>query len=387
MMLIEADAKRLLDEAGLAVPAARMLLDEDAAVPSAQRGVAIKAQLLAGGRGKAGLVRLAGPDDMAAAIDDVRATMRAAGHRPLVMVEEQVAFTAEYYLAWRIDDVRRAAVLMFSRAGGIEVEDHADAIRELAVEPLAPVRQAAIGAFLAECGLRGRVLSAVARFALDLHAVFVREDALLIEINPLAVTPGGGVVALDAKMTLDENAGRRHRSWRALASHHLQAGSADPIEREAAAKGITFVRLDGPVALVSGGAGVGMTLVDLLADIGTPAANFVDLPGGSDAGMFGDLVRLVLRRAEDPTVKALLVFFTLSATSIKQPVESILAALDAAKTLPPVVIGLVAGGSAEREMTLAEAQAAFRARGHACVDDLDAAVSAVARLIAAAMPR
>jgi succinyl-CoA synthetase beta subunit len=186
---------------------------------------------------------------------------------------------------------------------------------------------------------------------------------------------------VDAKVTLDENASRRHLDWNRLASLRLQLDSSDPIERDAHALGITFVRLDGKVALLTGGAGLGMTLVDLLADAGHGAANFVDMVGGSGAGAFEDLARLVLRRAEEPGVEAILMFLTMSATSLKSAVGSILRILAVTPPRCPLIVGIVAGGSSEREMTVAEAQALFQAAGYECVTDLDAAVQAVSNSI------
>ena len=382
MKLIEADGKQLLENNGLSVPSGRFLLRAEDPLPVARGDIAIKAQLLAGGRGKAGLVRLASESEASFVVADVRSAMIAGGHAPLVMIENRVDIDREYFLAWRVDAVRRAPVLMFSPEGGVEVEAHPERVREVAFDPLSSPRLAQIAKFLQTSGLEGRALAAVARFALDLHAVMVREDAILVEINPLIVTPNGAAVALDAKVILDENASRRHLDWRLLSSARLQADTIDPIERDAAAQGITFVRFDGEVALLSGGAGLGMMLVDLLADAGHPAANFVDVPGGSGADIFGTLAKLVFRRAAQADVKAILMFLTLSATSLKQPVESVLAVIDADAPPRPLIVGIVAGGSAEREMTLAEAQAAFRARGHECVTDLEAAVSATVRAIA-----
>lgn len=380
-MLFEADAKRIIEERGLPVPPGRQLLGGDDLPNTVESAVAIKAQLLSGGRGKAGLIRLATRDEAVGAIADVRAAMIKHGHHPVVMVEGQVQFSAEHYLAWRIDDVRRCFVLMFSMNGGVEIEAHADSVYELHCNPLEPVRQATIAKFLADAGLKGRALASVARFATELHAVLVGEDAVLIEINPLAITPAGAVVALDAKMALDDSADGRHLDRQKLATRDWQSSATDPIEKAANEAGFAFVRLPGEVALVTGGAGIGMTLVDLLGDAGLSAANFVDLPGGSGARVFGDLTRLVLQRAAEPDVKAMIIFLTLSATSLKQPVESILQTLDQARPQIPIVVGIVAGGSAEREMTLAEAQSEFRRRGYECVTELDAAVSAVVKAI------
>jgi succinyl-CoA synthetase beta subunit len=379
MNLIEADAKQILENAGLAVPPGRRLL-QSAECMQSPIAVAIKAQLFAGGRGKAGLVRLAEVGGFTEALSSVKSAMETGGHIGPIMIESLVDIASEHFLAWRIDEANRAYVLMYSPHGGIEVESRADALKEESFPARQPVRLATIARFLAACGLKGRSLGAIARFALELHRVLVVEDAVLIEINPLALIKTGAAVALDAKMTLDDNAAPRHLEREDLASAGLLRDGGDPIEIEADASGITFVRLDGTIALVTGGAGIGMTLVDMLGDAGLGAANFVDVSGGSGATIFGDLTQLVLRRAAEPDVKAIIIFFTLSATSIKAPVESILATLDAHPPSCPVVVGIVAGGSAEREMTLASARELFSARGYICVDDIDAAIARITEL-------
>jgi succinyl-CoA synthetase beta subunit len=379
MYLIEADAKQILENAGLTVPPGRRLLQEADCMPPSG-AVAIKAQLLAGGRGKAGLVRLAKLGGFAEALSGVRLAMETNDRLGPIMIESLVDVASEHFLAWRIDEPNRACVLMYSPHGGIEVESRTDAMNQETFPAGKPVRLAAIARFLATCGAERKALGAIARFALELHRVLVAEDAVLIEINPLALTKAGAAVALDAKMTLDDSAAPRHLERRDLASAGLRRDGGDPIEIEAAASGITFVRLDGTIALVTGGAGIGMTLVDMLGDVGLGAANFVDVPGGSGAIIFGDLTRLVLRRAAEPGVKGIIIFLTLSATSIKAPVEAILATLDAQQPACPVVVGLVAGGSAEREMTLGAARELFIARGYSCVDDIDAAVARIREL-------
>jgi succinyl-CoA synthetase beta subunit len=385
MRLIEADAKQLLQDAGLPVPPGRFVLEPGErwahGTETGANKVAVKAQLLAGGRGKTGLVKLVASAAAEAAINDVRDAMCKVGLAPLVMIEDQVDIEREFFVAWAIDDLRGATKLMFSAHGGIDVEAHAGHLVERSYGPLAEPRLSEISAFLSDVGIEGRALGATARFALDLYHFMVRHDALVVEINPLAITSDGRAIAVDAKVTLDENASRRHLDWDRLPSLRLQLDSSDPIERDAHALGITFVRLDGKVALLTGGAGLGMTLVDLLADAGHGAANFVDMTGGSGAGAFEDLARLVFRRAEEPGVEAILMFLTMSATSLKSAVGSILRMLAASPPRCPLVVGIVAGGSAEREMTVPEAQAAFHAAGYECVTDLDAAVQAVSKSI------
>jgi len=380
MDLIEADAKQLLADHGLPTPAGRRIYGVGDVVGPVSNPVAVKAQILAGGRGKTGLVRLTNSADGPATISGVLAAMAERGLGPLVMIEDQIAFAEECYLAWRIDDLASAPVLLFSRHGGVDIEDHPDSIRTYRGDALRPARASDLIAFFLGLGFSGRALAAVSRFAADLLRVMLAEDAILVEINPLAFTERGDVVALDAKITLDDNAAVRHGEWRRLRSHDIQQAEASPLELRAAEEGFTFVELEGDVALFTGGAGLGMALIDMLADAGHSAANFVDAPGGSGDRIFGAVTRMVFERAEASEVKAIILFLTLSATSLKGAVQSILTLIETTPPPKPLIVGLVAAGAAEREMTLAEAQAAFRARGVECVTEIADAVAALNRM-------
>lgn len=377
MYLIEADAKQILEDHGLPVPPGRRFYPAGAPIGAHPNPVAAKAQVLAGGRGKAGLVRLTDGAGASDAIQGIRESLASLGKAQLVLVEDQIKFTGECYLAWRIDDQTAQPTLMFSKSGGVDIEENPDTIREWRGDALAPVKASGLLRFFADAGLEGRTLGAAARFAADLWRVMQIEDASLIEINPLAITPKGDVIALDCKMTFDENAQARHGEWERLPSFTLQQAGKTPLELRAAEQGFTFVELEGDVALFTGGAGLGMALVDMLGDAGHSAANFVDAPGGSGDAIFGPLTRLVFERAQDPKVKAIILFFTLSATSLKGVVDSILKLLETTSPPKPLIVGLVAAGAAEREMTLAQAQVAFKERGVECVSELVDAIRLV----------
>ncbi|WP_439813811.1 ATP-grasp domain-containing protein [Zavarzinia sp. CC-PAN008] len=380
MLLIEADAKQMLEDAGLPVPGERSLYAPGDAVRTPGGPVAVKAQVLAGGRGKAGLVRLVDAAGTADAVAAVQALLAAQGTTALVMAERQIDIAQEYYLAWRIDDLEARPVLMFSPHGGVEIEAHGESLRECPVDPLRPVRPQDLIPFFREAGVGGRTLGAIARFAADAFRLMQAVDADLVEINPLAVTPKGDLVALDAKVSLDDNADVRHHERARLVSDTLQRAGMTPLELRAAGQGFTFVELDGDVALFTGGAGLGMALVDMLADAGYRAADFVDAPGGSGTAIFGALSSLIFARAERDDVKAIILFLTLSATSLKGAVESILDLLKVQAPPKPLIVGLVATGAAEREMTRSQAQAAFEAQGHLCVTELDDAIAALRRI-------
>jgi succinyl-CoA synthetase beta subunit len=380
MRLVEADGKDLLRRRGLPVPDGRLYRSaEGLAAPPGP--VAVKAQMLKGGRGKAGLVQIAAPERARAVAAEILGRMEQAGHAPCVLIEEQVAYEAEWYLAWRIDDVRQCPVLMVSLSGGVEIERNAATVRELAWDILAPLHPHHLLHFLSDSGVSGRALGPTARLAAELYRVLIAEDAELIEINPLVVLASGQVMALDAKVTLDDNARFRHRDWRSLLSHALERAALTPLERQAADDGFTFVELTGSVALFAGGAGFGMAIVDLLAEAGLPAANFADATGGSGAKEFAAVADVVLGRAAAPDVKAVVFFQTMSATSLKFAVDGLIAALDRTGFSKPLVVGFAASAVAQREMTADAALKLLTARGHHAIGDLDELVPTLRRLV------
>lgn len=379
MDIVEHEAKRLMRDAGLPVPHGAVLGPDDPV--RADGPVVVKAQVPFGGRGKRGLVLPAEAADAADVVATVRARMRALGFaEPFVLVEPRLPATSECYLAWSIDDVAQAHVLSFSRHGGVDVESAAEAPARIAFAPGHVPLAHDLVPFFAAAGVAGRTLAALCRFAVAAHRVYVQADATLLEVNPLAVTPRGDVVALDAKLSIDDNALGRHGEWARSHSVRLAALQSTDLERRAAADGFTYVELGGRIAVLSGGAGLGMALVDVLADAGRPAANFVDSSGGSGSAIIDRLGGLVLERAARDDVDAILMFYTLSATSLAGVVRGLLALFDRVPPPKPMVVGLLCAGAAEREMRFDEARALFEARGWRCERDLPGVVGALRAL-------
>jgi succinyl-CoA synthetase beta subunit len=382
MDLVEFDAKALLRDAGLPVPPGTVLGADDTV--RIERPVVVKAQVPFGGRGKKGLVLPAGLTDAQAVIATVRERMRAAGFAtPVLLLEDQIETAGECYLAWRIDDVTQSHTLSFSRSGGVDIESSAEPPAEMRFAPTRTPSAHDFLAFFELAGFSGRTLTALCRFAVASWRVYVQADAQLLEINPLAITPRGEVIALDAKVSVDDNARGRHLEWSRLHSAHLASAGMTELERRAAADGFTFVELTGETALLSGGAGLGMALVDLLADEGMPAANFVDASGGSGASMFDRLGRLVFERASRDDVKQILMYFTLSATSLVGVVRGLVALFDEVPPPKPMVVGLLTSGAAEREMSFEQARQIFESRGYRCARDLQEMIDALRALRAA----
>jgi succinyl-CoA synthetase beta subunit len=381
MRVIEAEAKAMLARRGLATPRPSKLYAAGETVEGWTVPVAIKAQTLSGKRAEAGLIQLAQGNEAPAVVARIGEDMRRIGQLPVVLVEAQVDIAAEYYLAWRVDDVAQCYVMMVSSAGGSDIEERAATVHHYAHSPLRELQPFHLAATMKAAGIPTAHIGACARFAVSLLVMFKEEDATLLEINPLVVTSKGSVMAVDAKLVLDDSGDKRHLDHAALVSNSLQTGEQTELEAAATQAGFTFVELNGPVAVYSAGAGLGMCLLDMLADAGTPAANFADASGGSSAEVFARMGQVVFSLAERDDVEAILFFFVLAATSLKSVVDGILHLIDNNVPPKPLVIGLIAAGAAERELTLAEAQRLIGERGFPCVTDLGEAVAAIRDIV------
>ncbi len=381
MQLVEHDGKELLARHGIALPR-RTLLGPDDAIAFEGEAM-VKAQAALGGRGKAGLVRRTTPENLAATVEAVRTAMQASGLAPWVLLEECVPIVAEHYLAITIDDIACAPRLLFARAGGVDIEAHAAAVHGLPIDPLRGLATHHVVDFLRDAGLAGNALGAVARLASSLWQVFVAEDAELIEINPLAITPEGRALPLDAKVITDDAADPRHPHRAGLLSARLAREALSDRGRRAHDAHMTLVEMPGTIAMLTGGAGLGMATLDYLADAGLAPACFVDGTGGAGEAAARAKALLVMDRARDPAIRGILVYSILAATSLAGQARGILAALKERPPGKPVVVGLTAAAAAERDMTADEARAAFSAAGFPCFEELDDAVAELKRLTGA----
>jgi len=316
----EADAKSLLVAQGLPVPAWELARTPGEVKAAAQRfidagnaRVVIKAQVLVGGRGKAGGVKLAAGADEAAEVGAQILGMDIKGITVRkVIVGGAVDIAKEYYLGAIIDRATRRIVLMASAEGGVEIEEVAranpGAIHRVAADPqLGLLAFQARGLGLA-IGLRDSLLNQFVAIAQGLYATMKANDADLVEINPLAVvTSAGGdgsptrqLVCLDAKITLDDSGLARHPALESL----RDSDEEDPTDAQARKLGINFIRLDGTIGCMVNGAGLAMTTMDLVKHYGGEPANFLDVGGGARHETVCGAMELIL---DDPNVKAILV--------------------------------------------------------------------------------
>jgi succinyl-CoA synthetase beta subunit len=316
--------------------------------------VVVKAQVLTGGRGKAGGVKLAeGPDDAEREAAEIIG-LDINGHivRKL-WIESASEIAKEYYLSVTFDRGEKKALFMLTTEGGIEIEQVAEETPEklarLHVDPLEgyqpyQARRLVYGAAVDDPNEQKQVLDIVGK----LYACFVGTDAMLCEINPLIVTPEGEVLALDSKFTVDDNALYKHPEIEAMRDPE----SVPPEERAAREKGVTYVKLDGEVGILGNGAGLVMSTLDVIALAGGRPANFCDLGGGGDAQGVVDALEVI---TADPQVRS--IFFNIfgGITRGDEVARGILAALEQIGIQHPIVVRLDGTNAEEGREILAEA--------------------------------
>ncbi|MGG5817373.1 ATP-grasp domain-containing protein [Falsiroseomonas sp. HW251] len=361
MRLTEADGKTLLRRHGIAVPPG-VVLNAGDPTPDPGGRVVVKAQVLEGGRGKRGLVRVVD----GAALADARAAIAAiAGDAP-VLVEEAVAIERELYLALRVDGTRQTQELLFSAEGGVEIET-AGRLRRVAVHVDAPDSAETIHAVLRN-DIPPQLAARVARLGARLARIARDEDLSLLEINPLAVTKAG-LLACDAKLIRDDVAGHRHDADAIMASAALEDAALTPLERRARRDGFALVEMPGDIALVSAGAGLGMLMMDLLADHGLRAACFMDNLHGGPADTTEARLTAAFEIATRPEVKGILFYTTLASRPLSDRIDGLLAFLAKQPAPKPLFVGFAAAPSATRGFDVEAATARLRAAGIAALHD------------------
>jgi succinyl-CoA synthetase beta subunit len=355
--LYEYQGKELFKRFGIPVSEGRLATTPDEArAAAAELGgqVVVKAQVLTGGRGKAGGIKLANdPDDACAKAEQILG-LDIRGHivRRL-WVERTSEIAKEYYLSLTLDRGAKRPLFMFTTEGGVDIEEvaekHPDALVRLHVDPFEgfqpwQARRLVYGAGVEDPNEQKQIVSMVAK----LYETFVATDAMLTEINPLIVTPDGEVKALDSKFTVDDAALYRHPDIAEM----RDLDAAPPEERAAREKGVTYVKLDGEVGILGNGAGLVMSTLDVIALAGGRPANFCDLGGGGDAEGVVDAIEVI---TADPQVKS--IFFNVfgGITRGDEVARGILAALDRMTIEHPIVVRLDGTNAEEGRAILDEA--------------------------------
>jgi succinyl-CoA synthetase beta subunit len=272
--------------------------------------VVVKAQVKTGGRGKAGGVKIAKTPDEAAARAEEILGLDIKGHVvKTVMITEGADIAEEYYFSLLLDRGTRRYLAMCSREGGVDIEtlavERPEALARVPVDPNTGIDQAKADEIVRAAGFEDDDAAKIADVLQLLGKVYAEEDATLVEVNPLVKTADGGMIALDGKVSLDENAGFRHPEHDALAD----TSAEDPLEAAAKAKDLNYVKLDGSVGIIGNGAGLVMSTLDVVAYAGeefggVKPANFLDIGGGASAEVMGNGLHIIL---SDPAVKSVFV--------------------------------------------------------------------------------
>ena len=357
MDLYEYQGKQLFGQFGIPVSEGRLATTPEEARAAAEElggQVVVKAQVLTGGRGKAGGVKLADdPSDAEAKAREILG-LDIRGHVvEKVWIERASEIAKEYYLSVTFDRGAKRPLFMFTTQGGVEIEEVAanspDALVRLHIDPLEGyqpwvARRLVYGAGVEDSGEQKQIAAIVEL----LYRCFVESDAMLCEINPLIVTPDGEVKALDSKFTVDDSALYRHPDIAEL----RDTSAADPLEAFAREKGVTYVKLDGTVGILGNGAGLSMSTVDVVVTAGGKPANFCDLGGGGDAEGVVDALEVITR---DPQVKS--IFFNIfgGITRCDEVARGILEALHRIEIDVPIVVRLDGTNAEEGLRILADA--------------------------------
>ncbi len=322
--------------------------------------VVVKAQVKVGGRGKAGGVKLATSAADAEAKASEILGMDIKGHTVhRVMIAAGAKIAKEYYFSVLLDRAERRCLAMASVEGGMEIEQLAverpDALAKVAVDPLIGIDQAKADEIVAAAGFDADVAPKVAVVLQRLWDVYKSEDATLVEVNPLVLTEAGDIVALDGKVTLDENAGFRHPDHAELED----AAAADPLEARAKEKSLNYVKLDGSVGIIGNGAGLVMSTLDVVAYAGEAhggvrPANFLDIGGGASAEVMAAGLDIIL---SDPQVKSVFVNVFGGITACDAVANGIVAALEMLgdHATKPLVVRLDGNNVVEGRRILADA--------------------------------
>ncbi|HET6644927.1 MAG TPA: ADP-forming succinate--CoA ligase subunit beta [Fimbriimonadales bacterium] len=358
MKLHEYQSKQLLAEYGVPVPGGDVATNSEEALRIAKLyngSVVVKAQVLMGGRGKAGGVRLFDDAEKAAEFTgELIGKKLVSIQNPAgmvvekVLVAEKIDIDKEFYLSVLLDRAEHKDVVMISARGGMDIEEVAhqtpQAIVKLHVNPKWGLFDFEIRDAMERAEIDPRARSQMAAMIKNLYLAYKGSDATLIEINPCALTPEGKLIAADAKVAIDENALFRHKTFAAASADSAE----DPIEAEAARRGIAYVRLDGNVGVIGNGAGLVMLTLDEVARAGQKAANFLDVGGGAQAERVKSCVELVLM---DEHVKALLINIFGGITRGDEVAKGVVSALKELNVTLPIVVR-IEGTNAEEALEI-----------------------------------
>jgi len=353
--LVEYQGKQYFARYGIAVSpgeVADTVAEAEAAAERLGYPVVVKAQVQVGGRGKAGGIKLA---DSAADVREHAGNilgMDIKSHKVRrLWIERATDIAREYYASFTLDRSAKLHLAMVSARGGIDIEQVAsedpDAIARLHVNPLDGVTLAAMRELVARAGIDPQAREGAAEILVKLYDCYIRGDADLVEINPLVLTTDGVVRALDAKVTLDDDAAFRHPEWAEIDD----MSESTERERLAKSKGLSYIPLEGSVGIIANGAGLAMSTVDVVSQVGGSAANFLDVGGGADEeGMASALEVINL----DPSVRSIFVNIFGGIVRCDEVARGIVKALDKVDITSQIVLRLDGTNVAEARRIIDE---------------------------------
>ena len=356
MDLYEHQGKELLRQFGIETLEGIVAASpEEARAAAEQLGggpVAVKAQVLTGGRGKAGGIKVVEEaEDVEEAADQILG-MQIKDHTVhRVLVEAGAEITSEMYLSMMVDRAEKKPLILFSTEGGIDIEEVAetnpDAIVRIYIDPLLGLLPYQVRELVFDAGLEGDVAKGVSQVLNNLYEAFTESDASLVEINPLVATEDGRVLALDAKVTVDNSSLFRHTDIAEM--HDVEA--ADPQEQRALEAGLQYVKLDGDVGILGNGAGLVMSTLDVVAQAGGEPANFCDVGGGADAEKISEALDIVTSNKQ---VNSVLFNIFGGITRGDEVARGLLSALEQSEIDLPIVVRLDGTNAEEGREILAE---------------------------------
>ena len=341
MDLFEYQGKQYFARYGIPVSRGGIADSIDEAVEAANAAgypVVVKAQVQVGGRGKAGGIKLAADEDEVRAWAGEILGLDIKGHQvKRLWIEQATDIAREYYASFTLDRGERQHLGMVSARGGVDIEQVAEeepeAIARLHVDPSVGLTEAGARQLVVQAGLEADAHDGVIGILLNLYRCYVEGDADLVEINPLVRATDGRVLALDAKVTLDDNAGFRHPEW----EQFRDIDELDEREKLARSKGLQYVGLDGEVGIIANGAGLAMSTCDVVNQVGGRPANFLDIGGGASAEVMANALDVI---NSDHNVKAIFINIFGGITRGEEVANGIVQALNRVTIAAPMVIRL-----------------------------------------------
>ncbi|MEI6453957.1 MAG: ADP-forming succinate--CoA ligase subunit beta [Actinomycetes bacterium] len=314
--------------------------------------VVVKAQVKVGGRGKAGGIKLADNADEVREHAGNILGMDIRGHVVnRLWVEHASDIAKEYYASFTLDRPNKVHLGMLSAEGGVEIEvvaeERPEAIARISIDPTVGLDLAAAKAWVAEANLDAEAREQTAELLVKLYRCYTEGDCDLAEVNPLILTTDGEVKALDAKVTLDENASYRHPEWEEYAATDTE----DVREKMAKERGLNYIGLDGEVGIIANGAGLAMSTLDVVNQVGGSAANFLDIGGGANAEVMASALEVI---NSDPKVRSIFVNIFGGITRVDEVAKGVIGALERVNISAPIVLRLDGTNAVEGRALLAE---------------------------------